>query len=498
MKCATPKMNFTEFRMPTDVRSSRRGVTLTEVLMSLMIMSIGVSAVAVLFPISVLRSVQATQLTNSAILKYNAEALLRMRSSMVFDPDGDGNLREHVGRAVESRYIIDPVGYYAMTEAGGSYMANPTWPGDPAQTRGFADWVGNIDDDNDPLTPPIGFVGLPRYDGGLRTGTRSGALPQGLRPDANTFPEENRSLQMLAATISKLGDGWTTVLDTYAEGFFLADGSNSAAPAGGAGVVGVVLPQDVDLSDILDSRSNVPVSGGVQLIADPETTRIVVFSIDGKSSISLPVTAVDNSTKGVLWSEDLNFNGTLDAGEDLSMNGSMDRRPLPLELIDFTMATPAFQVGRVVIQTNRTHDFNWLLTVRRSPDGEVRGVDVVVMFNKNVSPDEERLFPASFNPAVNPFRINVLQSGGFLANGDAAEPFIKRGGYMLDIENARWYRIRDYSAESAVTVGATTGPGFIVTVESPVIEASVSGMAMFLPGIVDVYPMGSMPLPNNL
>ncbi|MFN7868522.1 MAG: prepilin-type N-terminal cleavage/methylation domain-containing protein, partial [Planctomyces sp.] len=43
------------------------GVTLTEVLMSLMIMSIGISSVMVLFPISVLRSAQSTQLTNAAI-----------------------------------------------------------------------------------------------------------------------------------------------------------------------------------------------------------------------------------------------------------------------------------------------------------------------------------------------------------------------------------------------------------------------------------------------
>jgi len=41
------------------------GVTLTEVLMSLMIMSIGISSVMVLFPISVLRSAQSTQLTNA-------------------------------------------------------------------------------------------------------------------------------------------------------------------------------------------------------------------------------------------------------------------------------------------------------------------------------------------------------------------------------------------------------------------------------------------------
>ena len=75
----------------------RHGVTLIEVLMSLMIMSIGVSAVMVLFPISVLRSVQATQLTNAAILKYVAEAIVQMQPQLVFDPDGDGNLDERRG-----------------------------------------------------------------------------------------------------------------------------------------------------------------------------------------------------------------------------------------------------------------------------------------------------------------------------------------------------------------------------------------------------------------
>jgi prepilin-type N-terminal cleavage/methylation domain-containing protein len=94
--------------------TKRSGVTLTEVLMSLMIMSIGISAVAVLFPISVLRSVQATQLTNAAILKRNAQALLDMRQELVFDPDGDGNFDEHIGAQQELNYIVDPSGYFEM------------------------------------------------------------------------------------------------------------------------------------------------------------------------------------------------------------------------------------------------------------------------------------------------------------------------------------------------------------------------------------------------
>ena len=81
------------------------GVTLVEVLMSLMIMSIGMASVAVLFPISVLRSVQATQMTNSAILKYNVEAFVQMNPSLIFDPDGDGKFSEHPA-SVELRFRL--------------------------------------------------------------------------------------------------------------------------------------------------------------------------------------------------------------------------------------------------------------------------------------------------------------------------------------------------------------------------------------------------------
>ena len=71
-------MKRSQFPKPNDIDVvDRRGVTLTEVLMSLMIMSIGISSVAVLFPLSMLRSLQATQLTNAALLKMNVELILK-------------------------------------------------------------------------------------------------------------------------------------------------------------------------------------------------------------------------------------------------------------------------------------------------------------------------------------------------------------------------------------------------------------------------------------
>ena len=74
-------------------KPGRAGVTLIEVLTSMMLMSIDVIAVAALFPIAVVRSLQATQLTNATNLRLNAEALIDTIPSPVHDLDGDGDFR---------------------------------------------------------------------------------------------------------------------------------------------------------------------------------------------------------------------------------------------------------------------------------------------------------------------------------------------------------------------------------------------------------------------
>ena len=73
--------------MPTDFRGSRSGATLTEVLISLLAMGIGVVAVATMFPISVLKSVRATQLTRAAILSMNANSQIHADQRFLNDPD---------------------------------------------------------------------------------------------------------------------------------------------------------------------------------------------------------------------------------------------------------------------------------------------------------------------------------------------------------------------------------------------------------------------------
>ena len=91
---------------PNRIAPARRGVTLSEVLVSTFIMSIGVVSLATLFPISLLRSVQATQYTNSTLLRNNLEALISFDPELIHDPDRDEDLLEHAN----TNYLIDPLG----------------------------------------------------------------------------------------------------------------------------------------------------------------------------------------------------------------------------------------------------------------------------------------------------------------------------------------------------------------------------------------------------
>ena len=79
---------------------------------------------------------------------------------------------------------------------------------------------------------------------------------------------------------------------------------------------------------------------------------------------------------------------------------------------------------------------------------------------------------------------------------------MKKSGYVLDVTNARWYRVQGYREASGIELapgvtGTPIGNGYQITLESPVIQSAVVGKAMFLPGVIDVYPMGSVSLPKN-
>lgn len=512
MKHLTPAILFSS--------ATRTGVTLTEVLMSLMIMSLGVSAVAVLFPISVLRSVQATQLTNSAILKYNAEALIQLNPELVFDPDGPLglSLQQHTQNP-RKRYLVDPLGFATSLQetSGNRTIANQFGVAATYTTKpGFSN-------------PYLGYgPPLVRFGGDLESSPLLTGLPGG-EPARS---EALRALNLIASKTARLGDSWKAVLDTFAV---------SVHGSGG----GVYLDDSVDMADFGYVPSSDPTVGMPPIpvtspqVPDSESFRIVVFSVDGKFSQSFPLTGIKDLGVGssprwlASWSEDLALDGSVVL--DLNRNGSNDFRTLPLEFGGFA--------GRVLIETNQGHDYSWILTVRRTPDGNINGIDVVSRFSQRSEPTDEIAFLATFVAGSN--LIGVVYP-------DNAEPFLKKGGFVFDATNARWYRIQDYvdsntgtPYDAVITTVETIGEGagedqllrdfatppnslalngqlddvqVFDALGNPVLDPAGNpvfrnedlsfsgvrtgelefGMAVFLPGVVDVYPMGSLTLPDNL
>jgi hypothetical protein len=215
-------------------------------------------------------------------------------------------------------------------------------------------------------------------------------------------------------------------------------------------------------------------------IAWSPISRAVIFSPDGNSAQVRRITQVGSPNPDtVTWTEDVNGNGTLDSGEDVNYSSST-AVAAPAAVPDNNALPTAFVTGgRVRIET-QDRRYTWLLTVRRDGSGLPGGatVDVVVFFGRKFSIDDERLYTAVFNASSN--QVTVKYAVG-------APPNFRKGSYILDANNAYWYRI------SAVPPETVAGQRTI-TIDVPA-NLSNSGAAnptaMLPAGIVDVFPLGS-------
>lgn len=501
----------------------RAGTTLSEVLVALLVMAVGVVSLITLFPISVLRSAQAAHLTNAANLRYNVEALLGARpelysisrgwvasgsyavndfvipteltavkappvvfrctqagTSGAVEPNWDfqnGNTTNDNGvRWVTFRlrnYVIDPLGEVLMSATPSDYAYRNTNNGDF-----FGNYGGNPVQGSAQMP---GMVGVRAFAGGVTTEPAADDL--GASPDNWTPEVESR-----AVTLNSLGDCTLT-----------------------------------DLQDLIT-----PISAGFP------SARIILFDITGKISHTRQIdsTSASGLAQNITWN-----------------------KPLPS---GFTPAT-----AKVDLKSRR---YTWMLSVRRSFGGASL-MDVVIFFKRPFSPKDEELYPASFQTgaidtrysnAANDYWANFVIDPGYDglpgvagydddgfngvddagelgfpgsddaprnwvviqydASGDKEKPFVKKGGYVTDGENLRWYRILDYyeaatpelamrSAGIDTTVTAYTPDAplsgnhrsIFIRVENKILQNGTQpsggaggtprGRAMLMRGIVDVYPI---------
>src|SRR5579872_7045781 len=428
-------------RWPQSSRftTQNAGATLTEVLIAMLIMSIGIVALATLFPLSVLRSIKASQSTNGTVLRFNAESIIDLYPQIIKSPVNVAwnniQIAKNTPAAMDpplnspQNYIIDPLGLATISNLGLPSVGN------------FANAYQNRPEHyfgNDPNAAVAGspWQFLPRYPLTWRTVGTAGA-------------------------VATLPDSWSLELEAvFTAGTAIPDPGYAGPPAIGA--------TQIDVPGVASLANNLPIGPG-----NP-TVRAVIFSADGSSSQARFVTRLGfPNPNSIMWTEDTNNNGNLDAGEDVNLNGILDHYPLPLNF-------QAIGNVRLELQDQR---YTWLLTVRQLAAG-VANVDVVVFFKRPIVDigREEVLYPAVFTLGNTQVTVNYPA---------ANKPFMKKGNFIFDANNAYWYRISNVTDNPAAI-----GTSSIVTLDVPANANTPAnnppiGRAMLPGAVIDVYPIGS-------
>jgi Tfp pilus assembly protein PilV len=428
-----------EARVPgAKGRASASGLTLVEVLMSLMVTGIGVLGVVALLPLAFVRAVQATNLTNGTILRYNAESMLTVNQRLLLR--WQPNQQYQVGDIVLVP-TIPGVGFQC-TAAGTSGLVQPAWvatvPGTTTEnplTTNTPVWATQNNLVQSPtgnpppryVIDPMGWYALgATLQGSL--GNNGAATPA---PDPAGIARYNGETPsaVAAAMQAYLPDSWT---------------EQSRAPVSATTVTSATL-MNVDLSAVAYS----PV-GQSATVAQPYTiSRIVLIDATGKVGHTRIITniATPASSPVVSWSSN---------------------DPLPT---GFTAAT-----ARVEMQEAR---YTWMLTVMPSTSSILANIQVTVFFNRTPTALEEQVYQEQTGNAdgvTTPFHF---------AYTPGKKPFVKKGSFVFDCYFGRWYRV--------VNVLNDTGSAFDIIVDQPRQQADMllgaTFGAVFMPGVVDVFPI---------
>ncbi len=511
------------FSSPTGSRASsaiRRGVTITEVLVSLAVMSIGVIAVATLFPLSVLRTVQATQLTNAAQLRYNFEGMAGARPEVYAGAEAwQAGKQYAVGDLIVG--TIPSEAYFECTTGGVSFTLEPNWTGfgnttteDPGgaaapkwvthRARLFMvdplGWQNRTED----LTaaPAVNSANIRNSFGRttlagstvandsryrivrFRGGVPNAPAPVNLNPSSSTFWPAVGSQADIAANfgarqMAVLPDSWVLQTDT-------ADITTPAAPVTTLQLSNLPTSLIQTLDRNADSVVDLIVSPGTAAERDI-SARVTLYDVTGKISHVRQLTRIDSPSAGV---EQLTWTGQLPSG---------------------------FTPARARIETFEPR-YSWMLSGRHN--GPTAYLNLVVFFRRSSDPEDELIHPAHFRIGSWPGIDNTLGTTDdiseptvviqFHADLAGQRPFLKRGGYVCDAQNNRWYRVISFrevadarAAQLALdpnfmgTMANT--PGAVVKLDNGVLEESgfypndggseEPGGAILMPGIIDVYPL---------
>ena len=490
--------------------------------MSLLVMGIGVTSVATLFPLAVLRGARATQLTAGTVLKENAEETVRFSRSpslesplpaaiggvplgggvdtfpkgtspgvdggaMLLDPDANGSL-SLCGPAAKlkanpsnsmfwggylsnggtpRKYVVDPLGA-AVLAADGDAGTSVFQYG--ALNKGVL-----VDQYNNPLTTD------PRFEPVLRF---AWPFPHEMlaAADGGNTALRRQMIETAYAIVGRAGDYGTDV-DTFAK--------QITRRAGGAGAPDY-LEVEFDARDVEAGSLEefFPQDGTDPAPAGADGARAIVFSPDQSASAAIPLSRLRGQT-------------TIDV---VPANGRTILLALPRSgFLNSTGMTSAGAAGQLRVRVERPdRRYSWMLTSRRT--GSIgQEAQVAVFFNRALSPEDESTW-----------RCERTEKGSYVLFWDAAagqrNPQVGGGSWLLEMGELSWLqagRVLEedgdprpaaappaHIARAYTALGATLGEPhyleFLLSAETPRInEAGASGplFATFPRGVVDVYTL---------
>ena len=340
-------------------------------------LGIGMTAVATLFPVAMLRSINATRLTKGTIHRHNAETWVDLRTrQLVHNPDGIGNGRQHF----DKNYIVDPFGWE---------MIRGETPGTAAQKLAAANQFGLL-------------TGLPRYNG-INRGTAAMRTAQ--------FDLANR--------MCVSPDSW---VPQFEQDITVRAFAASSATLGGVSAA--------DLGEVT--------------IGNPPS-RITLFDSDLRTSHTRTISSISAGNR-VNWTS----GGAMPAG---------------------------FVPASAMIEAQE-RQFTWLLTIRNR--GQINiprdvlkaNVDVVVFFRRQFSKKNERVFD-----------LTGVGGRDYRVDARANTPSLKKGGFLCDVVNARWYRIQQIQNQTSAAP--------VIRLETAPPAGETLTKAVFVPGVVEVYSLGT-------
>lgn len=420
-------------------QTSRTGTTLSEVLVATFVMSIGVVSLATLFPIALLRSIQATQLTNATLLRQNAEARLEYNAGVIHDPDNDGNETEH-------RADID-VDNDGTIDAG----IDTDWDSDNTVDLGAY------------LVDPLG-----------RALSASNPNSLGLLTRFSGFGTAVPTIAQFE-TLCMLPDVWQPLFESR-----VAAQNNAAFT--------ISIPSGIDLTNLTTSQ--------VRNTANPNNPRyrMVLLDATGKSAVIKDLFQItDNAgtaNDDLIW-QDTTSPPTLSVptgftAAQVKVEVQERRYTWMLTVRKNSAGTAAVDVVAFFERSFRPQDeFVYGVTYSINSAGQATGNgfdgqpgNAGVDDNADGTTDEvaERGWPGSDDRRT----ISVTWTAGTDPN-----PFIKQGGFVLDAAAGNWYRITQYVENT--TAGTAT---IVVDHDLTPLPSGITPRLVFFRGVLEVYPLG--------